>query len=100
MDRETALRKIQKCLNLSKSPEPLEAARAMAQAQKLMEQFNVDHPELLAVGVLEAESPSRATKSPPAYETQLAHVIASSLGCNMLYVSGPSGQNKMADIGS
>lgn len=88
MDRETALRKIQKCLNLSKSPEPLEAARAMAQAQKLMEQFNVEHPELLAVGVLEAESPSRATKTPPSYEVQLAHVVAESFGCNTLFASG------------
>jgi hypothetical protein len=88
MDRETALRKIQKCLNLSKSSEPHEAARAMEQAQKLMEQFNVEHPELLAVGVLEGAGTSRAKKTPPSYEVRLARVVADSFGCDMLFTPG------------
>lgn len=88
MDRDTALRKIQKCLNLSKSSEPHEAARAMQQAQKLMEQFNVEHPELLAVGVQEGTSPSRATKTPPSYEVRLARVVADSFRCKMLFAPG------------
>jgi hypothetical protein len=88
MDRDTALRKIQKCLNLSRSSEPHEAARALEQAQKLMEQFNVDHPELLAVGVSEGLAKSRATKNPPAYEVRLARAVADSFGCNMLFSPG------------
>jgi len=88
MDRETALRKIQKCLNLSKSSEPHEAARALAQAQKLMEEFSVDHPELLAVGVTEGGAKSRAMKNPPAYEVRLARAVADSFGCNMLFAAG------------
>lgn len=88
MDRNTALRKIQKCLNLSKSSEPHEAARALEQAQKLMAQFNVDHPELLAVGVTEGTAKSRATKNPPAYEMRLARAVADSFGCNMLFSPG------------
>lgn len=88
MDRNTALRRIEKCLKLSKSSEPHEAARALAQAQKLMEQFNVDHPELLAIGVTEGVAKSRATKNPPAYEMRLARAVADSFGCNMLFSPG------------
>ena len=91
MDRDTALRKIQKCLNLSKSSEPHEAARALQQAQKLMEQFDVEHPELLAAGVDEGDAPSRARKNPPFYEVRLANVLADSFGCNMLFFPGTSG---------
>lgn len=88
MDRDTALRKIQKCLSLSKSSEPHEAARALRQAQALMEQFKVDHPELLAVGVTEGEAKSRATKTPPTYEVFLANVVADSFGCSMFFGCG------------
>lgn len=88
MDRDTALRRIQKCLNLSKSSEPHEAARALAQAQKLMEQFEIDHPELLAAGVSEGMAKSRATKVPPEYETRLANAVADSFGCNVLFARG------------
>jgi hypothetical protein len=88
MDRVTALRKIQKCLSLSKSSEPHEAARALEQAQKLMEQFNVDHPEILAAGVAEGTAKSRATKSPPAYEMMLANAVCDSFGCKLVFMGG------------
>lgn len=105
MDRETALRKIQKCLNLSKSSEPHEAARAMEQAQKLMQQFDVEHPELLAVGVLEGAGASRAKKSPPSYEVRLARVVADAFGCNMLFSPGStlarvSGSYRFVGVGT
>jgi hypothetical protein len=88
MDRETALRKIQKCLKLSASSEPHEAARALRHAKALMAQFDVDNPELLAGGVTEDMAPSRATKTPPSYESRLARTVADSLGCGMLFVQG------------
>lgn len=88
MDRNTAMRKIQKCLGLSKSSEPHEAARALEQAQKLMEQFNVDHPEILAAGVAEGTAKSRATKSPPAYEMMLANAVCHSFGCKLVFAGG------------
>lgn len=85
MDRDTAMRKIEKCLALSKSSEPHEAARAMHQAQVLMEQFSIEHPELLAMGVGEQWGKSRATKTPPAYEVFLAQVVANGFGCEILF---------------
>lgn len=85
MDKQTALRKIEKCLALSKSSEPHEAARALQQAQALMKQFKIEHPELLAVGVDENWAKSRATKTPPRYEASLALVVASGFGCELLF---------------
>lgn len=87
MDKSTALRKIQKCLALSKSAEPHEAAGALRQAQALMAQFDIDHPELLAANVNEEWAKSRATSSPPRYEVMLANVVADTFGCSMLFSS-------------
>lgn len=46
MDRTRLLEKIQKCLALSTSPEPHEAAAALRQAQKLIEKHGVSNSEL------------------------------------------------------
>lgn len=46
MDRARLLEKIQKCLALSASPEPHEAAAALRQAQKLSAAYNVADEEL------------------------------------------------------
>lgn len=50
MDRTKLLSKIEKCLRLSKSSEPHEAAAALRQAQKMMEAHGVSEAELGAVG--------------------------------------------------
>ena len=48
MTRENALERIRKCLALSKSSNPNEAATALRQAQKLMEKFDVDFEDATA----------------------------------------------------
>lgn len=65
MDRARLLEKIQKCLALSQSPEPHEAAAALRQAQKLMDLHNVTDRELgLAEYTSEKVScPIQASKS-------------------------------------
>lgn len=85
MDKQSAIRKIKACLDLSKSPEPHEAARALRHAEALMRKFSIDHPELLAVGVDENWTKSRATKTPPRYEASLALVVAKGFGCELLF---------------
>lgn len=85
MDKQTAIKKIQKCLALSKSSEPNEAAAALRQAQKLMEQFDVEHPELLASSVSESWSKSSVIKTPPRYEVRLASMIARAFGCELMF---------------
>lgn len=85
MDKKTAIDKIRKCLALAKSSEPHEAAAALRQAQKLMEKFGVEHPELLAAGVSEAFTKSSANKTPTRYEVHLASVICDVFACDMMF---------------
>ncbi|MDN7916216.1 DUF2786 domain-containing protein [Burkholderia cepacia] len=85
MDRKTAIAKIRKCLALSRSSEPHEAAAALRQAQKLMEQFGIDHPELVAAGACEEWSKSAAARRPVRYEVALAGVVADVYGCEFLF---------------
>lgn len=58
-DRQRAIRRIQKCLALAKSPEPYEAAAAIRQAQKLMSSLGLTEDE---VAGLEATSEVVITK--------------------------------------
>jgi hypothetical protein len=50
MDREKAMDKIEKCLRLSKSSEPAEAAAALRQAQKMMAAHGITEADLGAAG--------------------------------------------------
>jgi hypothetical protein len=85
MDKDTALRRIRKCLALSASNEPEEAAAAMRQAQKLMEQFNIEHPELQASTASHQWVKSRAKARPPLYEVHMANVLAKGFGCDLIF---------------
>lgn len=85
MDKATAIDKIRKCLALSASAEPHEAAAALRQAQKLMEQHQVDHTELLAAGVTEHWARSCATKVPPRWEVALASLVAGAFSCEIIF---------------
>lgn len=86
MNREDALRKIRACLARAKdSTFPEEAARALHQAQVLMARFDVEQPELLAAGVDEHWSRSRAVKRPPDYEVSLANLVARMFGCRLMF---------------
>lgn len=85
MDKETAIAKIRKCMALAKSGEPHEAAAALRQAQKLMQQFGVDHPELLAAGAAEEWAKSCATRTPPRYEVVLASMVSGAFYCDIMF---------------
>lgn len=54
MTRDEALQKIKKCLALAASPEQHEAAAAMRQAQKLMQQFGLSEVDVSLADVSEA----------------------------------------------
>jgi hypothetical protein len=85
MDKETAINKIRKCLALAGSSEPHEAAAALRQAQKLMLQHGIDHPELLAAGIGEEWAKASASKTPPKYEAQLAWIIGQAFNCEPIF---------------
>lgn len=85
MDRDGAIDKIRKCLALSRSAEPHEAAAALRQAQKLMEAYQVDAADLQQSRVSEAtrEVPAGALV---AWQSALARVICDAFGCECLWV--------------
>lgn len=85
MDRKTAISKIRKCLRLSKSTEPHEAAAALRQAQALMHEYGVDEHELDGESVGESWVKSSASARPARFEVRLASVIAGAFGCEIVF---------------
>lgn len=97
MDRETAIQKIKKCLALSKSPNPHEAAAALRQAQKLMEAHQLDEGDIDLSCVAEHDTKLTAgIKS--AWLTLLARTCSDAFGCDFIFKSGGDG-NRATFIG-
>lgn len=100
MDREKILDKIKKCLALSQSPEPAEAAAAMRQAQKLMELHSVAQGDLVASDLGEAEVRSRASVSRiKQWELELFNLVGKSFGCRLLWSKSSSYRSGEAVFG-
>lgn len=85
MNREEALKKIKKCLAMSRSANEAEAATALRQAQKLMEQFKLEETDisLLDVGEAKARASSSAAN---AWELRLVRLVASAFGCEQFAI--------------
>lgn len=81
-DRDRLLEKIQKCMRLSKSSEPHEAAAAMRQAQKLMEHHQVSDSELLGMEVKSVHicTPSPYKRKTPLHYTYLIAIVRKAFG--------------------
>lgn len=80
MNRDDALKKIKKCLALGRSAEPHEAAAAMRQAQKLMDEYRVSERELQLVDAREARAPARSPAI-NAWENMLVALVCDAFGC-------------------
>uniref|UniRef100_UPI0009E92407 DUF2786 domain-containing protein n=1 Tax=Methylogaea oryzae TaxID=1295382 RepID=UPI0009E92407 len=87
MDKDKALAKIKKCLRLAASANANEAATAMRQAQALMEQYGIEHSDVLASEAAEAKAKAGATKTPAMWENRLADLVARSFGCDLIFDS-------------
>jgi hypothetical protein len=87
-DREKIIDKIKKCLRLSASSNPHEAAAALRQATALMEKHGIDHQDILLSDVAEADAKSGAKKAPPVWESKLSRVVANAFGCERFFVRG------------
>ncbi len=89
------LSKIKKCLALSSSDNPHEAAAAMRQAKALMEKHGVsaNHITMSEIGEATAKSATMSRDKPANWEMCLAGMIGKTFGCKMmvsrsLYKSG------------
>ena len=84
-ERERIIDKIKKCLLLSASSNEHEAAAALRQAKKLMEQHAVSDLDIQAAEASEMRSRAGAIKHPANWETVLASRIADAFGCRIVF---------------
>lgn len=78
--------RIRKCLALSASPEPHEAAAALRQAQKLMEQYGISEDQVRMADVQEKTTTAgRSAHRPPAWLVALADTVANAFGVSQHY---------------
>lgn len=83
------LDKIKKCLALSGSPEPEEAAAALRQAQKLMEKYGVSQLDLSAADVGEIDVKTKVSVSRVNdWELRIINLVAEAFGCRVLWTKG------------
>ncbi len=85
-DIDKIIQRIRKCLALSSSSNPNEAAAALRQAQKLMERFGVTEDQVKMADVKEsASSAGRTAKTPPLWITSLATTVSKAFCVSQFY---------------
>lgn len=81
MDRDKIIDKICKCMRLSESCNPNEAAAAIRQARNMMRKYDISEQQVLTSGVKEASVSSGIDYKPPFWVLALSNIIAQSFGC-------------------
>lgn len=84
-DNSKILDKIKKCLALAESANEHEAAAALRQAQKLMEQHGVTDEDVLASQASEIGAKAGAVTKPAEWEAMLAIQIGQAFGCRVVF---------------
>lgn len=81
---ERVIRKIKRCLALSKSSNEHEAATAMRQVQALMREYRLTESDVHLSDAGEAESGIARAKRRPTRERHLSSIVANAFGCRPL----------------
>lgn len=84
MSKHKIIDKICKCLRLSESANPNEAAAALRQANRLMHKHRVTADQLLAAGVEEAAVDSGNQYNPPFWAVALSNIVSEAFDCRVL----------------
>lgn len=87
MNREDALKKIKKCLALSRSANEHEAAAALRQAQHLMREHGLREQDVSMADVAEVRVKACSTAA-NAWELRLVNVIGDAFGCETFGLVG------------
>ncbi len=87
-EHERKLDKIKKCLRLANSSNEHEAAAALRQARKMMDEIGVSADDVAASDAAEARVRSQALQQPPKWEQSLAFVVAEAIGCGVYFSYG------------
>lgn len=96
---ENILRKIKRCMDLSKSSNPNEAAMAFKQMQALMQKHGVTHSEILASDVTQHETKLNVKKRPAKWVLNLHTVIGQALDCHSLIRTGGNDKAGLVYLG-
>ena len=91
MTRNKIIDKIAKCLRLSESCNPHEAAMAIRQAHTLMKKYQVSEQQVLIGQVCESQVNSGLDYTPPFWSLALSNLVAQAFGCRA-YVSRKADQ--------
>lgn len=91
MKQAKIIEKICKCLRLSESCNPHEAAAAIRQAHGLMRKYGISEQQVLIGHVAESSVESGLKHKPPFWSLALSNVVANSFGCRA-YISRKAGQ--------
>lgn len=81
MEQQKIIDKICKCLRLSESCNPNEAAAALRQAHGLMKKYNVSEEQILAADVSESAVESISRYNPPYWLLALSNIVADAFEC-------------------
>lgn len=85
MDRETAIRKVLRCLRLAASSNPHEAAAALRQARALMDQHGLTEADAYASEIHDADAPTRCRGAvPPRSLMFLITVVSDGFRCDVV----------------
>ena len=92
-DRDDIIAKIKKCLALAKSDNEHEAAVALRQAQRLMQQHGISDFDIEAADIQEEATRAGASSKPARWECALAMQVAKAFDCKVfLMVDYPVGR--------
>jgi hypothetical protein len=99
-DIDKIIQRIRKCLALSGSSEPNEAAAALRQAQKLMEKFGISEDQVQVSEVKESAcTAGRSVQTPPAWLTEIARLVSAAFCVKHFYGITLTGSCKFVFVG-
>lgn len=84
MDRQKVLEKISKCLRLSASCNPNEAASALRQARSLMKKYHVSDDQIQSLRVEEDSASYGCQFNPPFWALALSDIVSRAFDCQVL----------------
>lgn len=93
--REKLISRLKKCLALSASPEPHEAAAALRQAQKLMRELDLTEADLLGLELADALVKTREGFGACRTMNFLTSIIMEAFGVQCIYERNPGSANRL-----
>jgi len=95
---DAILRKIKRCLALTKSSNPNEAATALRQAQAMMAKHGITREDVAVADVSTRTSKTSTGKTPPRYLVMLINLVTDAFGSEVVYNQIHNGERWTAEV--